>query len=291
MMLDVRAVDVHPITDADIPPVAEFLHLAMNSAVSAADWQRAMTPPWDDEQPNHGYLLRDNGRVVGAYLAFYSERMIDNRPRRICNLGAWCVAPEHRASGLRLLRALLRQRGYTFTDLSPSGNVVALNIRLGFAVLDTATAFVPNLPWPLRSKGVRVVVNRPAIENLLCGRDKKIYRDHAAAIAAHHVVLTKGDRSCYVMFRRYWDRRKRVPLLASILYVSNPDLFRDCAPHFYRHLLLRRGIPATHAERRIVGHRPARSIMLAGRPKMYLSNDLEAAQIDYLYSELTCVEW
>jgi hypothetical protein len=31
--------------------------------------------------------------------------------------------------------------------------------------------------------------------------------------------------------------------------------------------------------------------MLAGRPKMYLSNDLEAAQIDYLYSELTCVEW
>ena len=41
-----------------------------------------------------------------------------------------------------------RQDGYHFTDLSPSGNVVALNRRLGFTQLDTATALVPNLPWP-----------------------------------------------------------------------------------------------------------------------------------------------
>jgi hypothetical protein len=143
-MTDVRAVEVKPVTDADIRKVAEFLHLEMSSAVSAADWQRAMTPPWDFEQPNHGYLLRENGRVVGAYLALYSERMIDGRPRRICNLGAWCVADEHRATGLRMLRSLLRQREYTFTDLTPNDSVVALNTRLGFAPLDTTTVLVPN---------------------------------------------------------------------------------------------------------------------------------------------------
>ena len=246
-----------------------------------------MTPPWDVEQPNHGYLLRENGRVVGAYLALYSERMIDGRPRRICNLGAWCVAEEHRASGLRLLRSLLRQRGYTFTDLTPNPNVVALNTRLGFAALDTARALVPNMPWPIRSNGVRVVDSPNEIDGLLCGQDQTIYRDHAAT-AAHHVVLTRGDRSCYVMFRR--DRYKRRPLFASILYVGNPDVFRECALHFYRYLLLRRGIPATLAEVRVVGHRPPRSVMVAGPSKMYLSEDLEPAQIDYLYSELTCLE-
>ena len=78
-------------------------------------------------------------------------------------------------------------------------------------------------------------------------------------------------------------------MFASILYVGNPDLFRDCAPHFYRYLLLRRGIPVTLAEVRVVGHRPARSVMVAGPQKMYLSEDLEPAQIDYLYSELTCL--
>ena len=282
-------IEVKPITDADIPAVAEFLHRGMSAGVSAADWRRAMTPPWQVEQPNHGYLLRANGHVVGAYLAFYSERVIDGHPQRICNLGAWCVADEHRASGLRLLRSLLRQPGYTFTDLSPSGNVVPLNTRVGFSPLDTTTALVPNLPWPVRSRGVRVVDTPEEIDGLLSGRDLKVYRDHAAAAAAHHVVLVDGDRSCYLIFRR--DRRKRLPLFASILHVGNPEVFRDCAALFYRHLLLRHGIPATLAELRVVGHRPHRSVTVRGRPKMYLSESLDPDQIDYLYSELTCVAW
>ena len=285
-MPDVRAVEVKPITDADILSVAEFLHREMPYGVSAADWRRVMTPPWDVEQPNHGYLLCENGRVVGAYLALYSERVIDGRLRRICNLGAWCVAGEHRATGLRMLRSLLRQREFTFTDLTPNGNVMPLNTRLGFAPLDTTTVLVPNMPWPVRSRGVRVVDTPNEIDGLLSGRDQKIFRDHSAT-AAHHVLLAKGDQRCHVMFRR--DRRKHLPLFASILYVGNPDLFRDCAPHFYRYLLLRRGIPATLAEVRVIGHHPARSVRVAGWQRMYLSEDLEPAQIDYLYSELTCL--
>jgi hypothetical protein len=289
-MPDVRSVEVKPITDADIQAVAEFLRNDMGSGVSAADWQRAMTPPWDVEQPNHGFLMRENGRVVGAYLALYSKRMIDGRPRRICNLGTWCVKEEHRATGLRLQRSLLRQRGYTFTDLTPNPTVVALNQRLGFTSLDTARVLVPNMPWPVRSKGVRVVNSPHGIDGLLSGRDLTIYRDHAAT-AAHHVVLTKGGRSCYVMFRRDLGRFKRFPYFASILYVSDPDVFRDCSPHFYRYLLLRRGIPMTLAEVRVVSHRPARSVSVGGPRKMFLSEDLQPEQIDYLYSELTCFKY
>jgi hypothetical protein len=286
-MPGVRSVEVKPITDADIQPVAEFLRNDMGSGVSAADWRRAMSPPWDFEQPNHGYLMRENGRVVGAYLALYSERMIDGRLQRICNLGTWCVKDEHRASGLRLQRSLLRQRGYTFTDLTPNPTVVALNRRLGFATLDTARALVPNMPWPVRSRGVRVVDTPHEIDGLLSGRDQTIYRDHAAT-AAHHVVLAKGDRSCYVMFRRDLGRFKRFPYFASILYVGDPDLFRDCALHFYRYLLLRRGIPLTLAELRVVLRRPPRSVIVGGPTKMFLSDGLQPEQIDYLYSELTC---
>jgi hypothetical protein len=286
-MLDVRAVKVEPITNVDIPAVAEYLQVGFSPGPSAAEWQRVMTPPWDVEQPNHGYLLRENGRVVGAYLALYSERMIDGRPRRICNLGTWCVTDEHRASGLRLQRSLLRQRGYTFTDLTPNPTVVALNRRLGFATLDTARALIPNMPWPVRSSGVWVVDTPHEIDGLLSGRDQTIYRDHAAT-AAHHVVLAKGDRSCYVMFRRDLGRFKCFPYFASILHVGNPDLFRECALYFYRYLLLRRGVPLTLAELRVVLHRPPRSVIVGGPTKMFLSDDLQPGQIDYLYSELTC---
>ena len=58
------------------------------------------------------------------------------------------MSPGYRLHGLRLLKAVLRQEGYHFTDLSPSGNVVGINERLRFRFLDTTTALVPNLPWP-----------------------------------------------------------------------------------------------------------------------------------------------
>ena len=284
------AVELRPITSADVRPVSEFLHARLNTRVATAAWTAAITPPWAVNQPNHGFLLRAGERVVGAYLAFYSERQIEGRPERFCNLAAWCVLDEYRSLGLRLLYALLAQEGYHFTDLSPSGNVIALNTRLRFSHLDVATALVPNLPWPLWSPRVRVISDPQEIESTLSDRDLEIYRDHAQAAAARHVVVVQDDRTCYVIFRRV--RRKRLPLFASILYVNDRELFRTAGKYVFRHLLLRHGIPATLAELRVVGARPRPSIMLKSpRPKMYRSANLRPDQIDYLYSELTCVAW
>src|SRR5262245_57720181 len=104
-----------------------------------------MVPAWTVDQPNHGFLLRVSEHVVGVYLAFYSQRTINGRLEQFCNLAAWCVLEEYRSHGLRLTRALLAQKGYHFTDLSPSGSVIQLNTRLGFSHLDVATALIPNL--------------------------------------------------------------------------------------------------------------------------------------------------
>ncbi|KAE8764907.1 hypothetical protein GB883_06610 [Georgenia thermotolerans] len=226
--------------------------------------------------------------MVGAYLAFYSERGIDGRPERFCNLAAWCVEEGYRSQGLRLLRAALRQKGYHLTDFSPSGNVVPLNARLGFTALDTTTALAPNLPWPAWSRA-RVVTDPREIERVLTGRELAIYRDHARAAAARHLVLVAGARTCYVVVRR--DRRKRLPLFASVLHVSDPELFARHGRLVLRHLLLRHGVPFTLAERRVVPRVPGPSVTVAGRPKMFRSPTLRADQIDYLYSELTCVAW
>jgi hypothetical protein len=281
---------LRPITAADVRLVAEFLHAHLNARISAAEWAAAITPQWACDQPNHGFLLRAGERLVGVYLAFYSKREIDGRQEQFCNLAAWCVLDEYRSSGLRLLQALLAQKGYHFTDLSPSGNVIALNARLRFAHLDVATALVPNLPWPLWSRRVRIISEAQEIERTLRARDLEIYRDHSRSAAVHHVVVVKDHETCYVMFRR--ERRKNFPLFASILHVSNPELFRAVDKYVFRHLLVRYGITATLAELRVVGDRPKPSIMLRSlRPKMYRSAHLRPDQIDYLYSELTRVAW
>jgi hypothetical protein len=284
------AVELHPITTADVPAVAKFLHAELNTRIASAEWEAAITPAWVCSQPNHGFLLRAGERIVGAYLAFYSERKIDGQTEHFCNLAAWCVLDEYRSRSMLLLNALLAQKGYHFTDLSPSGNVIPLNVRLKFSHLDVATALIPNLPWPLLSRRVRILSEPREIERTLRGRDLDIYRDHARTAAAHHIVVVEDDATCYVIFRRV--RRKNLPLFASILYVGNRELFRRVAKHIVRHLLLRHGIPATLAELRVVGDRPERSIMLKSpRPKMYRSTTLRPDQIDDLYSELTCVAW
>ena len=297
-------VRVSPITDADVGPVAEFLHAHLNSRIPAGAWAEAVRVPWGVDAPNHGFMLVSGdgdgdgdgsgggggGGVVGVYLAFYSVRDIDGRAERFCNLGAWCVRPDQRFHSVKLLKALLAQEGYHFTDLSPSGAVIPLNTRLKFRFLDTTTALVPNLPWPTRP-GRDLISSDPAVIGAtLTGAALDLYRDHAGTRAARHLVLKRGGDWCYVVFRR--DRRKSLPLFVSILHVSNVELFRAMARPLARHLLLRHGALASLAELRVVTHRPRPSLLLrAHRRKMYRSAHLEPDHIDYLYSELVCVAW
>lgn len=282
-------VELAEITSADVQTVARFLHENMNHRVPVGHWAAAMTPPWNVDAPNHGFMLTAGREVVGVYLAIYADRMLDGRLERFCNLAAWCVLDGFRSHGLRLVRAMLAQPGFHFTDLSPSGNVVALNKRLKFQSLDTTTALVPNLPWPGPAR-THVTSDPAMIAQTLCGRDLDIYRDHATASAARHILVDRGDQYCYLIVRR--DRRRGLPVFASILYVSNIELFRDTSRAVFRHLLIRHRVLATLAETRVVGVRPAMSFPLRkARPKMYRSDQLGADQIDYLYSELTCLAW
>jgi hypothetical protein len=283
-------VELSPIMDPDIAGVADFLHANLNGRVPASAWLRAMSVPWKVDAPNHGFMLRDGDRVVGAYLAFYSERVVAGQLERFCNLGAWCVMPEFRFHSMRLLKALLAQDGYHFTDLSPSGTVVPLNTRLKFRPLDTSTALIPNLPWLTLIRRTRISADPKVIEGALAGAELELYRDHARTAAAHHLVLISGSDSCYVMFRKV--TRKDLPVFAAILHVGNPELFRRAVRPLARHLLINYRLVATLAELRIVMHRPRPSVMLRSpRPKMYRSTTLEPTQIDDLYSELVCVPW
>jgi hypothetical protein len=286
----VSAIRVVPIADADARRVGEFLTERLNARVSADRWARALDVPWTVDRPNAGFMLLDGDAIVGAHLAFYSERTIDGRPERFCNLGAWCVLPGYRFHGLRLLKALLAQEDYHFTDLTPSGSVVRINERLRFRPLDTTAALVPNLPWP-SLPGRDVISSDPAlIERTLTGRDLTLYRDHAGTDAARHIVLKRGEDWCYVVFRK--QRWKHVRRFASILHVSNPELYRQMARPLARHLLLHHGTLATLVEDRIVKHRPRLSFALRSpRPRMFRSPHLKPSQIDYFYSELVCVSW
>jgi hypothetical protein len=288
-MTATSTVALSPIGDGQVGQVAEFLHCELNSRVPIKAWAEGIGVHWVADAPNHGFMLIEDGDVVGASLAFYSEREINGRQERFCNLGALCVVESRRAHAIRLVRAVLRQPNYHFTDLSPSGNVIELNRRLGFHSLDTATALQIN--WPaLRTSSVRITSDLAEIERILSGRELRIFRDHRESPAARHLIIASGRDLCYVIGRR--DRRKGFPVFVAILHISNEELFRRSARHVARHFLLHAGALATLLERRVIGQPPVGSIALRRpRPKMFKSSHLGAADIDYLYSELTQIEW
>lgn len=289
-MAHLPKVHLAPITTADLSRVGEFLGLYLDNSLTPGQWADALRPTWATLHSDHGFLLEADGLVVGVYAAFYSETSGPDRNRPVCNLAAWCVLDEFRQHSLRLVRAMVAQRDRELTDLSPSGTVVPLNERLGFRHLDTSGALVANLPLPARRR-VRLVTERPDIEALLTGSDLTAYRDHADSAAARHVVAVVDGKPCWVVFRAV--RRKGLRLFASVLHVSDRELFRTAAPAVYRHVLLAHRLPFTLLQNRVSGPGPWHSVPLsAQRPTMYLSRSGQPPEsVSYLYSELTQVPW
>lgn len=285
------SVRVAPITDADVAAVAAFLHEHLNERIAPSAWARAMTAPWQVEAPNHGFHLRSGDDVLGAYLALYSTRTIAGRTERFCNLAAWCVLDEHRARSVRLIRSLLGQPGYHYVDLSPSGNVIALNERLGFQHLDTTTSVVPNLGGLVRrNRAVELTARPDRLRAALEGEARQRYLDHESSPAVIHLLVLAEDRPCHLMFRR--DRRKGLPLFGSLLHAGDPAILEAAWPAVSRWLLVRHRIPFTLVQTRVAGHRPSWSVTLRNpRPKMFRSDTLRAEQFDELYSELTELPW
>ena len=279
-------VELAPITDEDLPAVAAFLRANYEGRIP---WARALSAtPWKVDAPNHGFVLRDGQRIVGALMLFYSERLVAGRIERFCDLGTWYVLPDFRFHSLRLLMATLAQDGYHFTAMSPGATTVSINTRFEFLFLDTTAALIPNLPWPSLPGRTRISADPDIIEGTLSGTELELYRDHAQALAARHLVLIRDQDRCYVMYREI--RHKGVPL-AVIIYVSNPALFHRAIMALTRHLLVRHRLLATLAEVRITGSRPALSFKVTSWPKMYRSASLEPDQIDDMYTELVCVPW
>lgn len=278
------AVELRAISDEDLPCAAAFLQEHMNRDIAIETWVRATTRTSSDSRPNAGFMLVASGVVVGVQLATYSERTLNGRRERFCALGPLQVLPEHRFHGLRLLKQVVGQEGYHFVDPCPNDRVAAIDEKLGFQALSSEIALIPNLPWPSRPGGCEISSDPRVLARLLDGEVLEQYRDHLDAPQSRHVVLREGGDACWVMLRR--ERRKRLPLFAHLLHVSDRALLRRHAAAFARHLLVRHGTVAQLVEAHVLP-RPALAIAIAPtRRRMYRSASLRPGEVDYLYSEL-----
>jgi hypothetical protein len=276
---------VEPITAADLPEVSQFLHEHLARERSPAQWLSALQTHWHVEPPNHGYMLREEGRVVGTICALYAQRVIRDRLVSTCNITSWCVLDSHRAQSMKLAMAVVKQPGHHFTDFSPTATVGGVLRFLKFKSLPEAQAVVFSLPSP--APGSRLLSDANDIESALDGAALQIYRDHRRFPWLRHALLGSPQGWCHVIYKPM--QFKGLPAV-KILYLSTPALFRKHLGRWCTHML-RQGIVTSHVECRFLPDRPWHSAVRTGfNAKVYLSDELGDDDIDYLYSETMAMD-
>lgn len=205
------------------PEVYERLLRRFSPRVPRELFERAFVPRgWHDDD-HYGYVLCSGGQPVGVLGTLFSRRQVDGRELQFCNLHNWYVEPDHRANSLLLMRQVLALRDCILTDLSPSGEVVAISTRLGFTRLDRSILLLPPLPWRggAAAEIIDLQQHPERAAELLTPAEQQIYRDHQAIDCSHHIVLSDEGR-CYLVSSRQASRWLPHAL---IHHVSQPQIF------------------------------------------------------------------
>ena len=137
---------VRPAGEADIEPVAALLHERMNAKITPERWRHLLDYPWRPKGVERGWLVEDQGRIVGFMGTIYSDRPTGLGLRRFCDLSSWYLLADYRGDGTGdlLLRSGMAQPGVTYQTMT-ARRATGRKIRaLGFSVLDaTRSLFAP----------------------------------------------------------------------------------------------------------------------------------------------------
>jgi hypothetical protein len=276
---------IEPITEETLPEFAVFLESNMPAKRTAEDWVSGLRTGWGESRPNYGFLMRDEGVVVGGIGAIYSDRVIGEQKTSFCNITSWCVLDSHRKYSMQLAMNIVGQPGYHFTDFSPTSVVAGALQFLKFKALDEGVAVILNLP--INPFIGRVVTNLAEIERELSGSMADILRDHSSFPWLRHLLVGKPGSWCYIIFKE--GKFKGFPC-ANIIYLSDNRLF-DLYLNRLRWYFFWNGVASTHVEKRMLDRTPILSKLRTGfNKKQFRSDTLSPLDIDYLYSEIVALD-
>lgn len=280
---------VSPILAEHLPEVGAFLHENLNRRFTPQRWVESVTHRWAAEVPNHGMQLRDRDRLVGVFLAIYSDQVIEGRVERFCNPHSWCVLESHRRQGIGLVLQLVRQTGYHYTMFTPNPTVTAVFRGLKFKDLDPQQRVYPNLPsWRALRPGSFAVSAPEQIGSRLRGTALAEYEAHRSIPWLRFAAFGNARQTCLAIYKPI--RLKRLPV-AWVMHLSDPAVFATQGGLLRQHLL-RLGFAATRVEDRwLAPGSTGMSLRLQRhQPKLFMSKSLAGPQIRDVYSELMSLD-
>ncbi|HIJ85673.1 MAG: hypothetical protein HW380_115 [Magnetococcales bacterium] len=276
---------VVPVFASDLASVCQFYHEHLNPQIPVADWISAFSRHRCQNQPNHGFMLVDGEKIVGAFGAIYSDQWIEGRMERFCNHTSWVVCREYRKWSRELLLALLRQEDFHVTSYTTNPHVANLCRQRHFSQLDDRVEVFFNRP---RFFSARYVSQDSAVIQAVL--DPHVYRDyenHRQLPGLEFMVLGASGRGALVVYKKkIW---KKLPC-AIILHCSDWEVFLHFSKDLGACLLWWHGLVAmqVHAYRlppAVTGTLSIRDT----QPRLFISRGVKPSHLSFLYSELTAL--
>ena len=277
-------VTLRGIFDEDLDDVYCFLSKNFDPGIILDIWRLAFNRSWMHEKPNNGFMLVANKTIVGVFCALYSQQQTRKGIQNICNTSTWFVLDEYRSHSLKLMAAMLDQKGFVFTSLSATPNVHELHRRCGFRTHVTTLVAIPNLPkLNYFSKKLEILVDPESMGRCLDSYVKQISVDHSDIPTVQQIVFHTADEALLVIFD---IRRVRGVPATNILYLSNPDMFYKYRKEICSYFLLHNHTLFTRIHRCSMSKVPVFSLEIKRDITLFYQGDLaELLFPEFIYSE------
>ncbi len=264
--------------------VVALLNRVLDPSLGLAAWSRLFEYRWQRDETHYGYMLTHGSETVGFVGLIFSERQVNGRNERFCNITSLVVTEEYRDYTPFLLRPLMQLKHHTLTDLTPNSAVCRLLKPLGFQELDRNMVLLLPGFVSRREGGLNVTSEVKEMENVLHEPQLKILRDHLPYPHCGFLLVQDGSKSCLVVFTMVTSLRYPY---CHIQYVSDPSLFVERCSIIRREIARRCNVMYVLVDGRFARSLPsAKGIALPFMwRKMFRSASLQPEHIDNLYSE------
>ena len=232
------------IGDADLAGIADLLAKSFtNRENQELRLRRLAERHSPDGLPRFGYLIEQDGRLVGAILTIFSKLSLAGTSATRCNLSSWHVEPEYKAYGTLLISQALKHKDVVYLNVTARPSVRPIVEAQGFSRYSEGLFVAAPLLTPSLTATTTIVGagepsnNSPALRGL-GPSEQSLLSDHSHYGCLSLACETSEGIQPFVFARR--DLKGLIPCM-QLVYCRGIDEFVRLAGVIGR-VLARRGI-------------------------------------------------
>ena len=254
-------------------------------------WANILDCRWTPGEDRYGVVVTRDGELAGFLGIVFADRVIDGKSRRTGNITSWFLEKDLRRGGLGqdMLALITEPKGISYTATSPNIRSGSLLAKIGWELMDDTKLY-----WDRSDEAASADViplgsmDQAAASPLVSAEERRILVDHKGVNAVAHILDAGADGRSLVV--SYVKLKGEDIAHHEILHVGDRYLFTRHVRAFANAVLpLEQAVLSLDSRFVVPGTRADRAAPLE-ISRYFRPCDLEAADIDFLYSEVLLLD-